>query len=125
MSLEGVVKPLYSDVLVTMNMEKIESDLIIPESARQQMLSDVQNVVAVGGQVNEVKPGDEVKIKMMQLMVLDKKWVKGKTSNANDEVQQTGLIVDPNRMHKIDGKDYMLIREGEIAYVMIKPEDNK
>lgn len=118
--ISDVIQPFYTDVLITLKTEKESSLIIMPEDAKSSMISETQEVLAIGPNCTMTQPGDTVRLKMLNIMVMDGRMIKGKTSNELDEVQSKRLVVDPSRTYTIDGVDYMLIREGDIAYKILK-----
>lgn len=117
------VKPLYTDILVSLITETPESasGIIIPDTAKQSMVSDVQKVMAKGDGATNVEVNEQVKLKMTNLMIMKSSMVTGKTSQKYDETEEKTLVLDPNRIHTIDGVDYLMIREGDIAYKVLGP----
>ena len=115
------VQPMYSDVFVSLitEIEESKSGLIIPEEAKHSMVSDVQKVMAIGTNVTQVEVGQQVKLKMRNLLVIKSDMVKGKTSQSVDEIESKKFILDPERIHTIDGVEYLLVREGDIAYKVL------
>ena len=116
------IQPGGADILVTTKLDKTEtiSGLIIPESAKSDIISGTQVIVAKGPHVTQYNVGDTVKIKMNELLVADRQAVKGKTSSDNDITHKTRIILDPNKFYSIDGEQYLLIREGNIAFKELK-----
>lgn len=116
------VKPLFSDVLVSLHLDKAESDLIIPDSAKTEMISDIQEVLAVGAQCSQVKVGDQVRVKLGEVFKPVQKEIR-QTSMEYDTRVKTEWVLDQNRLFTIDGVDCLLIREGSIAYRILRPDE--
>lgn len=124
MKLSKKVKPLHSDILVSMKSELMESKagIIIPESAKSSMLSVIQEVMAVGPNCSQVKVGDEICIKMGELFKPVNREVR-QTSQDHDIREIQEWVLDMNRVFIIDDKEYLLIREGNIAYRLLRDEE--
>lgn len=115
------VKPLFTDILVSLIVEVQESKagIILMESTKKSMISDVQKVMACGVNVTQVGVGDQVKLKMENLLIIESNMVNGKTSSEHDKVEDKKFVINPQRIHSIDGVDYLMIREGDIAYKVL------
>lgn len=123
MELKENVQPLFNDVIVSMNAETVTmGDLIIPEGARSSMLSSKQVVLAVGKGVTTVEVGDIIELKMMNLMKLESQFVKGKTSQKYDEVEERNYIIDPSKIYRVNDKECLLINERDIAFKYLGKE---
>ena len=59
------VQPLFNKVIITLNTEELDGDLILSND----VMSDVQYVIAKGGMVREVEVADRVLIDIEKLMV--------------------------------------------------------
>lgn len=116
------VMPMHADVLVTLKLDKQESSILIPDSAKTEMISDIQEVLAVGPQCSNVMVGDEVRIKLGEVFKPVQKEIR-QTSQEYDTRIKTEWVLDHNRLFTIDGQDCLLIREGAIAYRLLRPEE--
>lgn len=115
------VRPMYSDVFVSLitEVEESKAGIIIPDAAKHSMVSDVQKVMAIGANVTQVEIGQQVKLKMRNLLVIKSEMINGKTSQEVDQIENKKFILDPERIHTIDGIEYLLVREGDIAYQIL------
>jgi len=117
------LKPLGGSVMVSVITETqdLPSGIIIPDAAKEEMIANIQKVMAVGPSVTQVEVGDEVCIKMGEITVPKQVEVR-KTASENDTQMQTKWVLDENKFFTVDGVEYMLILEHNIAYKLLKEE---
>ena len=108
------VRPLFDKVLVTCNTveeHKTEGGIIIPDSAKLNLILPEQTVVAVGPNAEQVKVGEEIILNPDSF-----KRPKLNKSNPN-KYEETMEYVFP--IEVINGIKYLLISKRDIKFVKV------
>ena len=113
---------LGGNILLTTKTEQSESEvgIILPEEAKEALLSNVQTVVAIGPDVKTVKVGDEVRVKVGEILI-PKQVEERIPGSERDSRVVTKMILDENKFFQINGDDYMMILEYNVAFVIKDP----
>lgn len=112
------IKPLFTGIVTTMNTyeeeQYIQGTNLVDTTRAKGGLKEYQEVISVGRNVMDVKVGDLVCINPKRYMV----------PQHNEKSLKNGIIGDEIKMKynfnvvTIDGKDCLLIQEGDIDFVI-------
>lgn len=112
------VQMLGAELLVTTNTETVlsDSELILPEASdMSENLDEHQIILKAGPDCRYVKEGNKVRLRINNLQKAEANWVK----RGNDDVQDgVNYIIDPNKVIEIEGNNYFIIRESDVAYIV-------
>ena len=92
------IEPLFNKVIITLDNLEADGDLVLSDN----VLSDIQHIVAVGPSVNQLEVGDKVIIDIEKLMV----QVKVETTDAYSLQKQ--IKIDPI---EVEGVVYAIIED--------------
>jgi hypothetical protein len=117
------IKPMFTALITT--MDKYEDDVkkngIIDGTKQKGSIKEYQTVVSVGSSVREIKEGDLVCINPSRFAV--KKHQEG--SLKDGVITDNPVIVYNFDLVEMDGKQYLLLQDRDIDFIITDYEEEK
>lgn len=117
------IKPMYTHIVTTMDMYVEDQQIagsggIIDVTKLKQGIKEYQTVIAVGTSVRNLKEGDVVCIDPSRYAVR-----KFKENSVQNDVLENQVVRYNFNVVKIDGKDCLLLDEGDVEFVVEEYEE--